>query len=172
MTARQDVGPGAQAALQELADARRQSREALAQVRRFHEFDIESTTFGDSPASTPHSAVFAFYDAVRPYRLGAPSLWNEEEIVSFGVAPPGQTGEVVTIHGLLELDRWRNRQLTYECEEEAPGNTTASRTVTRTERVWLPVRALQTVHDALADTLVAADLAAQIPPQDTEVETL
>jgi hypothetical protein len=161
----QDVGPGAQAALQQVADARRESREAL-QYARSHDLPVDTAAIGASPLSGPHAAVFSFYDAVRPYRHGAYTIWAEADICTFDV-PLGERNRV-QITGLGSLDNWRNRTVVYDEPEPAAGRTKAQDSGgQRVDRVWLPLNALQHIHDHLEDTLVEADLAAKMPPKET-----
>jgi hypothetical protein len=162
---RQDIGPGAQAALQQLAEARRDSRDAL-RFARGHEVPTNTATFGDSALRGPHASVFSFYDAVRPYRVGARDLWQSAEICEFHVPRTPEHVQRVVINGLLELDGWRNCELNHQYEQESAGDTQATDTKTRTDRIWLPLNALQDIHDSLEDTLVVANLAAKLPERE------
>jgi len=163
--ARQDVGPGAQAALTDLAKARRNSREELMKAR-IEVDNANQAAVGESPLSYAHSAVFSFYDAARPYRNGAPELWKRQPIGTFTLQVPGRGRTRVTLDGLEDASDWRNRDINLTRSQQSGRPNRNKRAVNDTWRLWLPLNILQAIHDTIADALVRANLAAQLP--DTE----
>lgn len=171
----QDVGPGAQASLRELAQAREQAIRSIASARSA-QFDTNSLQFGESPLADVHSAVFLYFDTARPYRVGAPSLWEEEHIGTFQVPQQYETGSpgrtravqtntlvddvppVVELTGLQSLGEWRNRILHYRNGNDG---------TIEARRVWLSLNILQATVDTISEALVESNLAAEIPEAST-----
>lgn len=169
-----DGDSGDRATHAQISNAQKIAAQRLAEVP--DHVDEEAVGFGSSPQSSAHSAVFHLYSRVRPYRDGAPSLWFEDHIDTFHLpterklSVAGDTnsskilrlqsvdGGAVQINGLQQLDKWRNRSVTYG---RSHGDSIRS-------KVSLPVSTLHAVNDALNDALVEANLALDIPEKKVD----